>query len=354
MVCGMRQMMPLFEDVAISPGVLLAISFDSGVPGPHVLNELAVLLLGGVELLEVVALPVRGNVESSSVILATDHVDTTDEAVVVGTVDRLGTEDVLAGGLKTGLETTDQVVGHEGKLELIVVPEVNTPQRIFFSVEVLPEPRQDGRASVFVGVETLEVLEVNASSGRKQRQRVLRLLSRLLSGLLGSRLGLLLLLRRGVLDDLLSKDGVGDDSLESGLVDDSVVPSGDGGVLGAPFLVQNSGESTSEEGSSEVIGQGDTLANKVGVGSEVRLEDSDVLQGSLGSFVDILLVVAVQAHEGTVPATEARQNLSVDKGQPTEDGSIVLLGLTQEGGLLVLGSHYWITVSLKIHQANNA
>lgn len=350
----MRQMMPLFEDVAISPGVLLAISFDSGVPGPHVLNELAVLLLGGVELLEVVALPVRGNVESSSMILATDHVNTTDEAVVVGTVDRLGTEDVLAGGLKTGLETTDQVVGHEGKLELIVVPEVNTPQRVFFSVEVLPEPRQDGRASVFVGVETLEVLEVNASSGRKQRQRVLRLLSRLLSGLLGSRLGLLLLLRRGVLDDLLSKDGVGDDSLESGLVDDSVVPSGDGGVLGAPFLVQNSGESTSEEGSSEVIGQGDTLANKVGVGSEVRLEDSDVLQGSLGSFVDILLVVAVQAHEGTVPATEARQNLSVDKGQPTEDGSIVLLGLTQEGGLLVLGSHYWITVSLKIHQANNA
>ena len=340
MVCGMRQMMPLFEDVAISPGVLLAISFDSGVPGPHVLNELAVLLLGGVELLEVVALPVRGNVESSSMILATDHVNTTDEAVVVGTVDRLGTEDVLAGGLKTGLETTDQVVGHEGKLELIVVPEVNTPQRIFFSVEVLPEPRQDGRASVFVGVETLEVLEVNASSGRKQRQRVLRLLSGLLSGLLGSRLGLLLLLRRGVLDDLLSKDGVGDDSLESGLVDDSVVPSGDGGVLGAPGLVQNSGKGTGEEGGSEVIGQGDTLANEVGVGSEVRLEDSDGLQGSLGSLVDILLVVAVQAHEGTVPATEARQNLSVDKGQPTEDGSIVLLGLTQEGGLLVLGSHY--------------
>lgn len=350
----MRQMMPLFEDVAISPGVLLAINFDRGVPGPHVLNELAVLLLGGVELLEVVALPVRGNVERSSVILTTDHVDTTDKAVVVGTVDRLGTEDILAGSLKTGLETTDQVVGHEGKLELIVVPEVNTPQRVFFSVEVLPEPRQDGRASVFVGVETLEVLEVNASSGRKQRQRVLRLLSRLLSGLLGSRLGLLLLLGRGVLDDLLSKDGVGDDSLESGLVDDSVVPSGDGGVLGAPFLVQNSGESTSKEGSSEVIGQGDTLANKVGVGSEVRLEDSDVLQGSLGSFVDILLVVAVQAHERTVPATEARQNLSVDKGQPTEDGSIVLLGLTQEGGLFVLGSHYRITVSLKIHQANNA
>lgn len=336
-------MIPLFEDVAISPGVFLVIKVDRGVPGPHVLNELAVLLLGGVELLEIIALPVRGNVESSSVILATDHVDTTDEAVVVGTVDRLGTEDVLARGLKTGLETTDQVVGHEGKLELIVVPEVNTPQRVFFSVEVLPEPRHDGRASFLVGVETLEVLKVNTSSGRKQRQRVLRLLRRLLSGLLrglSSRLGLLLLLGRGVLDDLLSKDGVGDDGLESGLVDDSVVPSGDGGVLGAPGLVQNSGKGTSEEGSSEVIGQGDTLANEVGVGSEVRLEDSDALQGSLGSLVDILLVVAVQAHEGTVPATEARQNLSVDKGQPTEDGSIVLLGLTQEGSLLVLGSHY--------------
>ena len=336
----MRQMISLFEDVAISPGVLLVINVDIGVPGPHVFNELAVLLLGGVELLEIVALPVRGNVESSSVILATDNVDTTDEAVVVGTIDRLGTEHVLAGGLKTGLETTDQVVGHEGKLELIVVLEVNTPQREFFSVEVLPEPRHDRRASFLVGVETLEVLEVNTSSGRKQRQRVLRLLSGLLSGLLGSRLGLLLLLGRGVLDDLLSEDGVRDNSLESGLVDDSVVPSGDGGVLGAPGLVQNSGKGTGEEGGSEVIGQGDTLANEVGVGSEVRLEDSDGLQGSLGSLVDILLVVAVQAHEGTVPATEARQNLSVDKGQPTEDGSIVLLGLTQEGGLLVLGSHY--------------
>lgn len=338
----MRQMISLFEDLAISPGVLLVINLDRGVPGPHVLNELAVLLLGGVELLEVVALPVRGNVESSSVVLATDQVDTTDEAVVVGTVDGLGTEDVLAGGLKTSLETTDQVVGHEGKLELIVVLEVNTPQRPFFRVKVLPEPRQDGRASVLVGVETLEVLEVE-SSGRKQRQRVLRLLGRLLSGLLrgfSSRLGLLLLLGRGVLDDLLSEDGVRDDSLESGLVDDSVVPSGDGRVVGAPFLVQNSGKGTGEEGSSEVIGQGDTLANEVGVGSEVRLEDSDVLQGSLGSLVDILLVVAVQAHEGTVPATEARKNLSVDKRQPTEDGSIVLLGLTQEGGLLVLGSHY--------------
>ena len=94
----------LFEDVAINPGVLLAVDDNVGVPGPHVLDLFAVL--DGVELGEVVALPVRGDIEGREVLLTTDHVDTTGEAVVVDTIDGVGTEDVLARGLKTGLETT--------------------------------------------------------------------------------------------------------------------------------------------------------------------------------------------------------------------------------------------------------
>lgn len=96
----------LFEDVAVNPGVLLAVNYNRYIPGPHVINELAVLFLGVVELGEGVALPVRSNAESSSGVLTTDHVDTADEAVVVDTIHALSTEDVLTRGLETSLQTT--------------------------------------------------------------------------------------------------------------------------------------------------------------------------------------------------------------------------------------------------------
>ena len=258
---------------------------------------------------------------------------------------------------------TNQVVGHEGKLELVVVLVVNLVQRELLGVVVLPEPRHNGRASVLVGVKTLEVLKVDGRSVAKSSKRVLRLLGGLLGGLLssGSRsggslgsLGLLLLLGRRVLDALLSEDGVRDDSLEDGLVDDSVVPPGDGGVLGAPFLVKDSSKSTEEEGGGEKVSQGNTLANEVGVGSEVRLEDTGGLQSSLGSLVDVLLVIAVEAKERTVPTTEAGQILSVDEGQPAEDGSVVLFGLTQKSGLLVLGCHLKIQLALGFSITQNS
>lgn len=96
----------LFEDVTINVGVLLAIDSDGGVPGPHVLDELLVLGVGGVELAEVVALPVRGDLKGGLPILTTDKEDTADDAVVVLAVNGLSTEEVLAGSLKTGVETT--------------------------------------------------------------------------------------------------------------------------------------------------------------------------------------------------------------------------------------------------------
>jgi len=96
----------LFEDVAVDVFKLLAINNDRGVPGPDVLDVLAVSLTVGVELVEVVALPVRSDIESRGGFLATDKEDTLVDTGVVGTVDTLAAEDVLAGSLKTSVETT--------------------------------------------------------------------------------------------------------------------------------------------------------------------------------------------------------------------------------------------------------
>lgn len=96
----------LFEDVAIDVLKLLAVNDDRGVPGPDVLDVLAVSLAVGVELLKVVALPVRCDIESRRGFLATDEEDTLVDTGVVGAVDTLATEEVLTRSLKTSVETT--------------------------------------------------------------------------------------------------------------------------------------------------------------------------------------------------------------------------------------------------------
>lgn len=158
----------------------------------------------------------------------------------------------------------------------------------------------------------------------------------------------LLLLGRSVLDSLLSEDRAGDDGLERSLVDDGVVPSGDGNVLGAPSLVQNGSESAGEERGTEVIGEGDALTNQVGVGSEVLLKDGEGLVGSLDGIFNVLLVVGVKAQQRAVPGTELGEDLSVDEREPAEDGSVVLLGLAQESSLFVLGGHFCSSQSQNI------
>jgi hypothetical protein len=72
----------------------------------------------------------------------------------------------------------------------------------------------------------------------------------------------------------------------------------------------------------------------------VGLKDGKGLDGALGSLVDGLLVVSVETHQGAVPGTELGEKLSVGERQPAEDGSIVLLGLAEQSGLLVLGGDY--------------
>lgn len=333
--------------MAVSEGVLLAVNDDGDIPSPLVLDELAVLGVGVVELAELVALPVGADLESGLGVLAADQEDTLDDTVVVGTVDGLGTEEVLAGSLKTGVETTDQVVGHEGKLQLVVVLVVNGPEGVLLGLVVLPEPGQSNGAGVLVGVLALPLVkdELGAAKSLKGVLGLLLLSGLGLSGGSGSGgsllLGLLLLLGGSVLDALLDEDGVLEDSLEGGLVDDGLVPAGDGNVLVTELLVQDGSEGTGEESGSEVISQGDALANKEGVGSEVGVENASVLQSSLGSILDVLLVVAVKTQQRAEPGTEAGEELGVGEGQPTKDGSVVLLGLTQEGGLLVLGGHFY-------------
>lgn len=331
--------------MAIGPLLDLSVNGDGNVLGPHVLDELAVSLVGGVELGELVTLVVGADSEGGLPLLTAGHVGTVDDTVVVLAVDGLGTEEVLAGSLKTGLEATDQVVGHEGELELVVVTVVDLPERVLIGLEVLPEPGHGDGAGVLVGELALPVIK-DESGLAKSLKGVLGLGGLGgggLSGGSGSRssgLGLGLLLGGDVLDHLLSELGLGEDGLEGVLVDNGVVPPGGGGVGLAPSLVKDSGESAGKEGGTEDIGEGDTLTNKVGVGNEVSLEGRDDLEGSLGGLIDNLLVVAIETQQRAVPGTELGQNLSVQEGHPAEDGSVVLLGLAEKGGLLVLGGDY--------------
>lgn len=113
-----RKLLPdlnhLFEDVAVSPLVLLAVHNDRDIPGPHIGDVLPVLLVGVVELGELVALPVGGNVKGGSVFLTTDQEDTPDDALVVLAVDGLSTKEILARSLKTGMETTCRIESEGG------------------------------------------------------------------------------------------------------------------------------------------------------------------------------------------------------------------------------------------------
>lgn len=342
----------LLEDLTVSKLVLLAVDGDALLPAPGVLNELSVLSLGGVELSELVALPVRGDIESGDVLLATDDESTLDNGVVVLAVDGSTSEDVLAGTLKTVVEAANQVVGHEGEGELIVVLVVNLPERPLLEVEVIPEELHGLVVVLDVGVLALPLIERERGAAESLK-RVLGLggsRSLIRSGgssggsgrgglLLGLLLGLLRLLGGSVGQsngleelDLLSNLG------EDGLAADSVEPSGDSRVLLAPLLVEEVLEATGGNASSEEIGEGDALADKEGVLDEMLLNNSEVLLGNLDGLVDVLLVVGRVALEGAEPSNEGGEDLRVEEGHPLQDGSIVLLGLAEKSGLLVLGS----------------
>ncbi|THZ99421.1 hypothetical protein D6C82_05163 [Aureobasidium pullulans] len=321
---------------------------------PHGLDELLVLGVLRVELLELVRLDIGSNVEGGESLLATDKEGTTDERVVGATVDGSGTEDVLAGSLKTGEETTDLVVAHEGEGKLVVVLVVHSPEGVLLEVNVLPEPGKGDLAGLLVGVLALEFVNLEGGAA-ESLDGVLGLGGGrgllLIVVLGGSSLGLggllgLLSLGGGLLLGGLVGDGLLDE-LEllgnvrvDGLVGDSLEPTGDVGVVAAPLLVEEVLEATGDDAGSEDVGKSEALTNEVGVDEEVVLKGTDSLGGGLLGGVDGLLVVGVTTDQRAEPATEGGENLSVGKGHPSEDGGVVLLGLAEESGLLVLGGDY--------------
>jgi hypothetical protein len=347
----------LLEDLTVSKLVLLAIDSNALLPAPGILDELSILRLGGVELDETVALPIGGDVESGNVLLASDNESTLDDGVVVLAVDGSTSEDVLAGTLKTVVEATNQVVGHEGESKLIVVLVVNLPDRPLLEVEVIPEVLHGLVVVLDVGVLALPLIERERGAA-ESLERVLGLGgSRSLVSLRGSGggscgsgllLGFLLSLLLGLLLRLVGllgrvgqSNGIEEINLlsnlrEDRLAADSLEPSGDSRVLRAPLLVKEVLEATDGDGNREEIGKSDTLADKEGVVEEVLLDNGEVLLGSLDGIVDVLLVVRRLALEGAEPSNEVGKDLRVEEGHPLQDGSIVLLGLAEKSGLLVL------------------
>jgi hypothetical protein len=102
-----------------------------------------------------------------------------------------------------------------------------------------------------------------------------------------------------VLKSLLGEDGVLDDSLVDVLANDSVEPTGDVGVVGAPLGVPEELETAGDNTSDEEIGKGEALADEVSVDEEVVLEDLGVSLGGLEVVVNALLVVGVTADQRT-------------------------------------------------------
>ena len=299
-----------------------------------------------------------------------------DGAVVGDAVDAGGAEEVSAAGLETGEEASDQVGGHEGHGQLVVVFVVDGPERVLVEFAVLPEPGEGDFAGLFVGVLALpvEVLVVRCSIYHRLvnspvvedecwlRQRLKRVLGLrcwlvlllillvVLGGLLRRGgcwlllLGLLLWLRfllwGHVWDGLLDEVELARNVLVDGLVGNRLVPSRDAWVRCTPLLVEEELEATRDDAGSEEVGESEALADEVGVDHEVVLEDLEVHLGRLHVVFHVLLVEGVAADQRAEPATEVWEELGVGEGHPAEDGGVVLLGLTKERCLLVLGGDF--------------
>lgn len=327
-----KHLLDLFEDLAVSVGVLLAIDGDALLPAPAVLDKLAVGRIVGVELLEGVALVVRSDVEDGEVVLSTDDESTLDDGVVVLSVDGSASEDVLAGSLKTGVKTTNQVVGHEDQGKLLVVLVVDLPDGELVEGNGLPEVLH-GLGGVVVGVVALEVIKSVAGLA-KSLNGVLGLGR--FSGLLvggsgsgsGSSGGSLLLGGRGGLGgdvgkgNLLEESRLVGHSRVDGLSSDGLVPTGGSGVGLLPSLVEEELEAAESDTSREEVSKGDALADEVGVVGEVLLEDVEDL-GSLDSgLIDGLLVVDSTALEREVLFGKRVDDLGVEERQPLQDGGV--------------------------------
>lgn len=251
-----------------------------------------------------------------------------------------------------GAKHTNKIGRHKGQGQFIVVLVVDLPQRVFLWLVLFPEPREGNFARVFVGVLSLPVIE-NESRFGQCLKRVLGfdfglglillfifLLGWFLLGLWCSCSGCLgrlcFLLGWSVLDALIDQDRFGDYGLPDWLVCDGLIPTGGVWVFSTPFLVKSVLETTSDLRSQEQIGKGHTLSDEESVDKEVLFKDMDGVEGGFLGVIDGLLDVRVSTNKRAEPATEGWKDFGVGKGQPSHNGGIVLLGLSEESSLLVL------------------
>ena len=96
----------LLEHLPIRVRVFLAINHNRLLPRPLIIHKLLILRLTGIQLLEFIALVIRGYVEGRLGFLAADDEGALDDGVVLLAVDGSGTEDVFAGGFEAGEEAT--------------------------------------------------------------------------------------------------------------------------------------------------------------------------------------------------------------------------------------------------------
>lgn len=340
----------LFKDLTVSNLLDLAVDLNRLVPRPDVLDKGLVLRLGNIKLGVVVRLPIRSNVESRSKVLATDKESTDNTVVVVLTSNDGTTEHVLGRSRETVEETTDKVVGHESKSELVVVLVSNLPKGPLLRLVVVPEPGESGLTGLLVRVNTLPLVENKLRLGEK-RKRVDLLL--LLGGLLSSRglllggsglgssssLRLLLLLGGSVLNGLLTELKAGVVLGKNVLLDQSRNVSGDSRVGLDELSTPDGIETTDKDGDGNKVSNSDTLTNKVSVVGEVLLENVSVGLSFGNAGINSLLVVGRATSDRENGRSDGLPDILVRERGPLENRGVVLLGGTEESRLLQAGNY---------------
>lgn len=230
--------------------------------------------------------------------------------------------------------------------ELVVVLEVDLPDREALVVKVLVEPldRAVGTAGVKVRVLALPLLEVEG----RLREVVKGVLDLDLGGdegllllglgllLLGGSLGLLGGLGLLLLLGLLSLGGGDEGGLllnelealvdlgELGRADDSGNVADNVGDLGAEGRVDQLGEGVGNGRGDEDVGDGEALANEEGLLDEDLVEDGEALNGVLDNAVEDGLRVGVDTTEDLAGNAELDEDLLVGERLPLADLSKVL------------------------------
>jgi hypothetical protein len=304
----------------------LAISAVFKVPGHVVLDFLLLLfVLRRLNLSELVRFVISSIVDFVRDLLTTDHPVTRDAVVVVGATNDHGTESILVSTLKTGIETTDQVVRHESLGELIVVLVIGSPDGETFGIMVFPEPLH-GDISVVVGVHTLPSIH-DEGRGRQKIESALRLSS------------LLLLLRRSVLESNFAERNVTNNSLEVRLVDQSLEVTVDVLVLSTELLIEKHLVRHDQGSGNSDISIGNLLTDQVGLVKEDLVKDIhgtlNLLDGSINRGLKVIGI----SHKRTKPRRKVAAELVVREKNPLLDKSTLSSSGTEEGGVLLVSSN---------------